>query len=123
MWDKLRQAPAIIAMVIALFKAIKDLVEMAEQEGPEKGGGAEKKNLILQVIEVIYDLLDHWIELPIEKKIIMDAANKLIEIIVTFFNLIGVFRKSEEDKEEEDYKAEFVGVDESPTWQERMEKR
>ncbi len=123
MWEKLKQAPAIISMVIALFQAIRDLTIVAEEDGPEKGGGAEKKNLILQVIEVIYDLLDHWIDLPIEKKIIMDAANKLIEIVVNFFNLIGVFRKSEEDKEEEDYKAEFVVVDESPTWQERMEKR
>ncbi len=109
MWEKLKQAPAIISIIVALFQAIKDLVVMVEEEGPEDGGGKEKKNLVLQIIEIVYDLLDHWIDLPISKDTIMSVAERMIEIVVNFFNIIGAFRK----KDEEDYKAEYdVAVDE-----------
>ncbi len=122
MWDKLKQAPAIISIIVALFKAIKDLVEVVEEAGPEEGGGKEKKNLVLQIIEIVYDLLDHWIDLPIDKEVILSVSGRMIEIVVNFFNIVGTFRKDDED--EEDYKAEIDVVNEGgATWQERMEKR
>ncbi len=93
MWAKLKQAPAIISMLIALFTGIRDLIRVVEEDGPEKGGGAEKKDLVLGIIEIIYDLLDNWISLPIEKDFILDGADKLIDLIVKFFNLWGLFKK------------------------------
>ena len=106
MWDKIKQAPAVITIIVALFQAVKNLVIMMEEEGPEEGGGKEKKEVVLDLIEVIYDLVNHWIPMPFEKDTIMGAVERVLEIIVKFKNILGLFKKDE--GEEEDYMAKAV---------------
>jgi len=90
--SNITKLPSVISSLIAFFRMVEQLVKMVEDEGPEEGGGKEKKNLVLNMIEVAYDLTDSFILIPVDKVKIIDASQKLIEIWVSFFNLVGIFK-------------------------------
>lgn len=75
-----------LAAAIALFTAVKKLVE--EFEVP--GYGPEKKQAVLDALASLYDAGRDWI--PMEKEKVLSLASALIEIIVQFNNIVGIFK-------------------------------
>jgi len=70
----------IIPIILTLIK---------EFETP--GFGAEKKQVILDSIELLYDQLEIT---AITKEKLLGLAGSFIDIAVAFFNVIGWFKKS-----------------------------
>lgn len=75
-----------INAAIAVFIAVKRLVEEFERPGH----GAEKKEAVLKTIEVFYDITKEY--LPLTKEQVLELADKLIDVIVGFYNIIGLFK-------------------------------
>ena len=72
---------------LAIFRAVKDLVE--EFEAP--GFGEEKKKAVLDTINAIYDTFESVV--PIERDEVLTLAEKFIDIIVRVYNIIGKFKR------------------------------
>ena len=70
----------IIPIILTLIK---------EFETP--GFGAEKKQVILDSIELLYDQLEIT---AITKEKLLGLAGSFIDIVVAFFNIVGWFKKS-----------------------------
>ena len=83
-----------LSIIIPILRSIIDLVNVFEAEDIEDGNknGKEKKQAVLDTIEVIYDEGAEMIGVEIGKDRIIRTAKKLIDIVVNFYNLIGEFR-------------------------------
>lgn len=85
----------IMTMLTQLSKYIKELVKSVEEEDIDDGvqHGEEKKDLVLQIVDIIYDAVVTAVgQLPLAKEKVMDLAAKLVDAFVSFFNAINVFR-------------------------------
>lgn len=80
----------IIGIVVAVVKAIAELVKIFEVPG----NGQTKKDAVLQVLGVIYDEAGKIAELPIAKERLLAIAGALIDIVVAVYNALGIFRHS-----------------------------
>ena len=56
------------------------------------GFGPEKKKAILDSVALFYDTVNNIFPLPITKEKLLSVAGNFIDIAVTFFNLIGIFK-------------------------------
>ncbi|MBE3574620.1 MAG: hypothetical protein IMW99_04060 [Firmicutes bacterium] len=79
-----------VTAMVALLVAIKQLV--VEFEHP--GFGPEKKKAVLDTLAVFYDTAKEFMDLPVTKEQVLAAADKLIDIVVGFYNLVGIFQHS-----------------------------
>ena len=71
-----------------LLGPVKELVEEFEIEG----NGEEKKKAVLDVIRELYNTgKDFDFEIPMSKDMVIKIANKLIDIVVNFYNVVGYF--------------------------------
>lgn len=82
--ELLKLLPALIGAVMALMKAF---------EVP--GFGAEKKEVVLAMVGLVFDTLGTLVELPIEKEKALEFIGKAIDAIVAFFNAINIFKHKE----------------------------
>jgi len=84
----------IFQVAFGVLKEVKELVEVIEKADTEDGKqhGPEKKAAVLELVEAVYEAADNTIDLPIEKKTILDLADKAIDIVVNVMNMIGQFR-------------------------------
>lgn len=71
---------------VALFGAIKKLV--LEVEVP--GYGPKKKAVILECLATFIDTAEVFMDLP--KEVFLKVADQLIDIIVSFYNLVGILK-------------------------------
>lgn len=73
---------------------VKDLIQIIELSDTDDGikHGKEKKSAVLDLIVVVYETADEFIDLPVEKSFITNLADKAIDIFVDIFNVIGQFR-------------------------------
>ena len=90
MLDKIK---GIISVVLAIFTAVKELVELVEV--PKHG--EEKKAAVLQGIEIIVDLVGELFLSWLPKDKIMWVAEKAIEFWVGFKNIVGWFKNEPDD--------------------------
>ena len=93
---KLQIAVTLIGVLFELAKNIAEFVKKVEEEDVdnEEKNGAEKKQLVLDIVKAIYDGADEvFKDLPITQERLLNVADKLIEAFVTFYNAIGFFRK------------------------------
>ena len=83
-----------LSIIIPILRSIIDLVNVFEAEDIEDGNknGEEKKQAVLEVVEVIYEEGAEMIGVDVGKERIMKVAEKMIDIVVNFYNLIGEFR-------------------------------
>ena len=77
----------LIGIVGGIIPVILSLIK--EFETP--GFGAEKKQVILDAIELLYDKLEIT---AITKEKLLGLAGSFIDIAVAFFNVVGWFKKS-----------------------------
>lgn len=84
------QAGALVNLevLIAVIKAVIALVQ--EVEVP--GFGPEKKQAVLDLIGALYDANPAWHGVP--RETVLKLAAVAIDLIVSFFNLIGRFKHS-----------------------------
>lgn len=72
---------------------LKELIKTVEEEGPEEGGGEEKKQTVLDMVSLAYDFFNELLDdLPIKKEKFMSIADEAIEVIVRFYNIINIFK-------------------------------
>ncbi len=76
-----------VSAMLAVLSLVKRLVE--EFEVP--GYGPEKKKAVLDAVGVLYDTADAVVDLPISKEKVLQVADNLIEILVKFYNVVGMF--------------------------------
>jgi len=84
----------VFQVAFGVLKEVKELVEIFEQADTDDGKkhGPEKKNAIVELVEAVYDAADNTVDLPFEKKTIIDLADKAIDVIVGVMNAVGQFR-------------------------------
>ena len=83
-----------LTVAITLLRSVKDLVQTFEEDDVEDGNknGEHKKEAVLDTIAVIYSQGDVFVDIPISKNKVLSLAESFIDIIVNFYNAIGVFR-------------------------------
>lgn len=79
--------PVVIQLVITLVKLFE-----------KPGNGKEKKEAVLKMVKMIYDSMARFFNLTISYEVIETISNQTIEIVVSFFNLVGIFKKQKEDQ-------------------------
>lgn len=79
---------------VAVLREVKDLVVLLEEADTDDGvkHGEQKKQAVLDLLEVVYDTGDDFIDLPFSKEVLIDLASNAIEIFVKVFNILGQFR-------------------------------
>lgn len=88
-----RTAYNVVSFLLTIISAIMELVKLVEEEGPEDGGGKEKKSAVIKIIIAIYETLDSVVEVPVPKEKVVAFADKVIEAVVAFYNAINFFRR------------------------------
>ena len=83
-----------LSIIIPILRSIIDLVNVFEDEDIDDGNknGEEKKQAVLEVVGVIYEEGAEMIGVDVGKDRIMRVAEKLIDIVVNFYNVVGEFR-------------------------------
>ncbi|WP_408956248.1 hypothetical protein [Natroniella sp. ANB-PHB2] len=83
-----------ISVLIPILRSITNLVKVFEEGDPddENKNGEAKKEAVLDSIEVIYEEGSDLIGVDVGKDRVMRVAEKFIDIIVNFYNLVGEFR-------------------------------
>jgi hypothetical protein len=77
-----------IALLIGIFKAVKEVVEAVEVPG----NGEAKRTAVLEAVGAIYDAIPG--SLPIARDAVLEFAGKVLEVWVVLNNLIGKFKKA-----------------------------
>jgi len=78
-----------LGLIVGLVPIILTLIK--EFEVP--GFGKEKKEAVLNAIELFYDKIIGTISIGISKEKILGIAGDFIDIVVSFFNIVGQFKK------------------------------
>lgn len=94
MMAKISLAITAIRVLYELAKEARELVKLFEEDDPDDGQkhGEKKKEAVLGIIEIIYETVDDAVDLPLETEKVIEAMDKLIEVLVSFYNAIGQFR-------------------------------
>ena len=78
-------------LVMSLLKLLPELIQSFEVPG----FGKEKKNLVMELIKGVFDFMKvknvRWLDVMWED--IQGLVSDAIDVIVGFFNAVGVFRK------------------------------
>ena len=80
-----------ILELIGVIGGIIPIILTLIKEFETPGFGAEKKQIILDAIELLYDSLEIT---AIAKDKLLGLAGSFIDIAVAFFNVVGWFKKS-----------------------------
>ena len=78
----------IIGIIVAVAKAIAELVEIVEIPG----NGEAKKEAMLDLLGAIYDETNKLVALPVSRERLLAIAGSLIDVIVAIYNALGIFR-------------------------------
>jgi len=78
----------IIGIIVAVAKAIAELVEIVEIPG----NGEAKKKAMLDLLGAIYDETNKLVALPVSRERLLAIAGSLIDVIVAIYNALGIFR-------------------------------
>ncbi|QHW35860.1 hypothetical protein GZH47_33765 (plasmid) [Paenibacillus rhizovicinus] len=77
--------PAILIMVAELVKTFE-----------VEGNGEQKKEAVLEAVDMTYDELGKVVELKISKDFVHSVAERSIGVVVNFYNLVGIFTKKKQ---------------------------
>lgn len=94
--DKVKQYIEILGMVrlfLGLIGPIKEAIEAIEQPG----FGAEKKQAIIDLLRVSLETIDKVVPYDIPEDDIVGFADRAIDTIVGFLNIVGRFKKTDSD--------------------------
>ena len=82
-------------VMLTVLEAVQDLVKTFEEEDVEDGkeNGDKKKQAVLDTIEVLYEEGQEFVGVDIGTDRVLTVAEKLIDIVVNFYNVVGIFRQ------------------------------
>ena len=81
-----------ILRLLGILGGIVPIILTLIKEFEVPGFGKEKKEAVLKAIGLFYDALAKGNTLPITKEMLLGVADKLIDIVVGLFNLVGLFK-------------------------------
>lgn len=95
------EAIAVLRVLVGLVEPIKQLIEIVEDIfSGESEAGPEKKAMVIEILLLGVDAIERAFKLELPKQTIVDFADNIIDILVRAFNIFGIFRRSQEAKEE-----------------------
>jgi outer membrane biosynthesis protein TonB len=77
-----------ITIAPAVFKIVAELIQAFESEG----NGAQKKQAVLDSLQIIYETTNNFVTLKVPFSFVKSLAEGTIEVIVGFYNLVGHFK-------------------------------
>ena len=86
---KIAEILGIVKLLVGLINPIKEFIKAVEVPGH----GPEKKAAVLELVSEVVDTVD--LALPgvtIPKELIMNFTGNIIDILVAFYNLTGIFK-------------------------------
>lgn len=86
---KIAEILGIVRLLVGLIEPIKEFIRQVEIPGH----GPEKKQAVLELVSEVVDTVD--LALPgvtVPKELIMNFTSNVIDILVAFYNLTGVFK-------------------------------
>jgi len=86
-------AQAIINLAPSIMELIMKVEEVATTGGVVKAG-AEKAGLVVGFIQVALEALPDEVRNAVPLDRITQVAKKLVDLVVTFYNATGIFKKS-----------------------------
>lgn len=90
--SKLKKLLDHIMVVPAIINLVKSLVKIFETEG----NGPTKKEAVLESVKLAYLEIQKRANLKVSLNFVLNVADPAIDIIVSFYNLIGVFKHKEQ---------------------------
>ena len=83
-----------LTVAVTLLRSVKDLVQVFEEDDPDDSNknGDKKKQAVLEAVETIYKEGDELVNFPVGKEKVLSLSEAFINIVVNFYNAIGVFR-------------------------------
>lgn len=83
----------IITLLFLIVQKLPELIQIFELENIG-GIGEEKKAIVMEVIEAVYDTATSIMNISWDKAKVLDLASRVIDAIVKFFNVVGFFTHS-----------------------------
>ncbi|GAK42085.1 RecB family nuclease [Paenibacillus sp. TCA20] len=91
MLTSVRKALEYLAITPAVVQLVFTLVALFETEG----NGAEKKQAVLDTVRVVYAEVNGVFALKVSESFVLRVAGSTVDIVVSFHNLVGTFKKKE----------------------------
>ena len=86
-----------ILKLLGFLAGIVPLILNLVKELEVPGFGPEKRKAILDSVALFYDTVNNIFPLPITKEKLISVAGSFIDIVVAFFNLVGIFKHKTEN--------------------------
>jgi len=84
-----------ILKLLGFLAGVVPLVLNLIRELEVPGWGPQKKQVILDSVALFFDTVNEMFPLPITKEKVLSLVGSFIDIVVAFFNLVGIFKKAE----------------------------
>ena len=84
---------AVLRIGLGIVPQVIDVVKAFEQ-GSDPKTGDQKKAAVVGLVQASFDLLPDDVRKEIEDNKILSFAGKVIDVVVTGLNAIGIFKKS-----------------------------
>lgn len=82
-----------IGIIVPLLQLIAAAVKEVEESTEGKRMGETKKETVLELIEKTYDSIAQATTLQVTKTYVLSVSSAIIDVLVTFYNAVGLFRR------------------------------
>jgi hypothetical protein len=86
-------AQMLLALVPQIMTAIAEIEKVSTDNGVTKAG-AQKAGIVVGFITAAFDLFPDGSKLDMATERIAAVAQKIVDVVVTFYNATGIFKKS-----------------------------
>lgn len=83
----------VITLLFLIVQKLPELIQIFELDNIG-GIGAEKKQVVLDIVDAVYDTATSFLNISWDKAKVMDLASRVIDAVVKFFNVVGFFTHS-----------------------------
>mgnify|MGYP000855458478 CR=1 FL=1 len=83
----------VITLLFLIVQKLPELIQIFELDNIG-GIGAEKKQVILDIVDAVYDTAASLFSFSWDKTKVMDLTSRVIDAVVKFFNVVGFFTHS-----------------------------
>lgn len=89
----MKKVVEVITLLFLIVQKLPELIQIFELDNIG-GIGAEKKQVILDIVDAVYDTAASLFGFSWDKTKVMDLASRVIDAVVKFFNVVGFFTHS-----------------------------
>lgn len=87
----MRKYLELIGLVLAIINGLAELIKAFEVPG----WGKEKKNIVIELAKNLFEVVRMKFKVDIVWDDIAGLVDKAIDVIVNFYNAVGIFKKGE----------------------------